>query len=182
MQRTTVTNENHQKFYKSVYPVLGMSKCELINLELYPGEKVLFDSVGWHYQKHFLNERIIKLENLQTCKQYHLDSTQFDKLFTDNKIPSMTLSNSTLVIDHSAYFKYRTVEVTKSILTDLIEKINPNIILFRLPLSTTDDYRFTDRLKNLVNIIPDSFITNNMSYNTNVVFFDLKKKTEYDIN
>lgn len=182
MQQTIITNENRLQFYKAVYPVAAMNKSELINLELYSGDKVLFDSAGWYYQEQFRGQNIIKIEDTEVCENYQLNETHFDKVFSKGNITNLNFPDCTLVIDHSAYFKYQTTENIKLLLTELAKEINPNTILFRLSMLTLDDYKFTDRLKNVVSFVPDSFITNTLIYKTNTVFFDLRRKTYYDLN
>ena len=48
MEQTKITASNRDDFYRNVYPVVGMDKSELINLDTLPGHKVIVDSAGWY--------------------------------------------------------------------------------------------------------------------------------------
>jgi hypothetical protein len=184
MQQTKVTDKNRIEFYKTVYPVLQMSKNELINLDLYPGVKVIFDSAGWHYQQNFPNQIIVKIENIQTCKEYQLPRYKFDKIFTGENIPKIEFTDPTLIIDYSNYMKYKTPEDIKNILLDLSNKISPDIILFRLNLVTVNDNRLTNRIENFINITPTNFVISEFNFfvEQNRLFIKFIKKKIYDLD
>lgn len=183
MRQTTVTNDNRAEFYKNVYPVLRMDKNSLINLSHYKGTKILLDCAGWHYQTFFPQQQIIKLENIQTCKNYSLTKQQFDIFYKDDHFPSISnVDDGILILDHSQVLKYKTVPELKQLLTELSCKIKTNEIILRVPLITMGDDRLTDRFLNLCNIIPDNFVAIEISYTLKIIFMHLKKKKEYDFN
>ena len=184
MQQTKVTDKNRIEFYKTVYPVLEMSKNELINLDLYPGVKVIFDSAGWYYQQNFPNQIIVKIENIQTCKEYQLSKYKVDKIFTGENIPKIESTNSTLVLDHPKYIKYKTPSDIKNILLDLSNKISPDIILFRINLVTVNDNKLTNRIENFISIAPTNFVISEFDFSVEQkrLFITFIKKKIYDFN
>jgi hypothetical protein len=184
MQQTKVTDKNRKEFYKTVYPVLQMPKNELINLDLYPGVKVIFDSAGWYYQQNFPNQIVVKIENIQTCKEYKLPRYKFDKVFTGNNIPKIEFTDSTLILDHPEYIKYKTPQDIKNILLDLTNKISTNIILFRINLVTVDDNRLTNRIENFIKISPTNFVISEFDFSIEQkrLFIKFIKKKMYDLD
>lgn len=184
MQQTKVTDNNRLEFYKTAYPVLRMSKNQLINLDIYPGAKVVFDSAGWYYQQNFPNQTLVKVENFHTCRDYQLRKDQFDKMFQNMNVPDINLPGSTLVLDHSNYLKYKTPSEIVDALDMLSHKVKPSVILLRLDLTTVNDNRLTNRLQNFTNIAPNDYVVSEFSFSLDhkTMFAKLIKKKTYDFN
>lgn len=164
-------NRSANSFYKRVYPVQRMKKDELIDLEaLYNNKKiVIVDSCGWFYQQMFPNSDIYKIEGIDMCKNVSMDREKFDCLFDDRdyenqKFPNRPFDGSVLIIDHSPLMKYRNGKQMRKVFNDLSQSIQPELIHVRMPLATTNDYRFSDRILELVNITPDNYVTTEFSY------------------
>jgi hypothetical protein len=180
MLPTSVTDKNRTKFYQQVYPVVNMTPEELIDISKYKTTKVIFDSAGWFYQQHFANEKIVRIENIQSCKNFNLTRQQFDHVFADNQLPVIAYPNCVLILDHAPFLKYKSPQQIKNILVELEEKIKYNVVCMRLNLQTLNDNRLTDRVETLVKIIPESFVTVKLHYQAGSTFtLELKKKTQY---
>jgi|TARA_R110000803_G_scaffold126444_2_gene193991 hypothetical protein len=182
MQQTKITAENRDDFYRTVYPTISMAKHELIDLDKLPGKKVLFDSAGWHYEQLFTNQKIIKLEHLDSCSSYKLERQQFDYIYTDAKIPALMLNEGTLVYDNGTYLKYKTAQQIKQSVAYLSERIQPSVIVLRMVTTTLNDSRFENRIQSFLNIIPDNFYFTKFVYNIDNVYMEMKIKKTYDLN
>lgn len=182
MQQTQVTDNNLIEFYAKVYPVVNMDKSMLIDLNNFHGNKIIFDSAGWHYQKHFKDQTIIKIEDLSVIKQFKLNNTQFDKIFKNTDIPKINDPSSALILDHAAILKYKSVQEINHFLNSLTSAITSDLLIIRAPLITMGDFRFNDRIKNLVDIIPKKFITLKLNYDVITFSMHLKRIREYDFN
>jgi hypothetical protein len=182
MEQTKITASNRDDFYRNVYPVVGMDKSELINLDTLPGHKVIVDSAGWYYEKHFADHKIVKFEHLQSCKNYQLDRSQVDYIFTDTKVPAVNIENSVLLLDHSNYLKYKNAKELKETITYLLEKIQSNHIILRMSTINLNDSRFENRIQNLSNINPDNCVITVFNYNTHVLHVEMRTKKNYDFN
>lgn len=176
-------NRSPDSFYRHTYPVMKMSKSNLIDLDSeYAGKKiVIVDSCGWFYQEVFPNADIYKMESLYMCKNVSMAKEKIDSVFDDRdfeklKFPSRKFPDSVLIIDHSPLFKYRNAVQMHEILTDLTECTQPELVHVRLPLRTTNDYRFSDRLHELVNIVPKNYITTEFLFNLNSIMLTAKFK------
>jgi hypothetical protein len=159
-------NRSPDSFYRHVYPVLKMKKDELIDLEtLYSNKKiVIVDSCGWVYQTMFPNSDIYKIEGIDMCKNVSMTQEKLDCLFDDRdfknqKFPNRPFDGSVLIIDHSPLMKYRNGKQIRKIFNDLAQSIRPELFHIRMLLDTTDDYRFDNRILELVNIVPDNYVT-----------------------
>ena len=170
-------NRSPDSFYRHVYPVLKMKKDELIDLETLYGNKkiVIVDSGGWFYQKIFPNSDIYKIEGMDMCKNVSMAQEKVDCLFDDKdfknqKFSSRPFDGSILIIDHSPLMKYRNGEQIRKIFNDLAKSIQPELFHIRMPLTTTTDYRFNNRILELVNITPDNYVTTEFLF-----FLDVEK-------
>ena len=67
--------------------------------------------------------------------------------------------------------KYRNGKQMRKIFNDLAESIQPELFHIRMPLTTTDDYRFDNRILELVNIVPDNYVTTEFLF-----FLDVGKR------
>ena len=182
MQQTKVTDNNYDDFYSKVYPVALLDKDRLIDLEKCQGTKIIFDSAGWCYQKHFPNEHILKIEDVFMIKQFKLDNSKFDIIFTDTSFPNIDDPCSTLILDHPRVLKYKSVVETKDFLIKLTDSINSDTVIIRSSLKTTGDFRFTNRLQNLIDIVPEKFIPCFLQYDTLTFTLHLRKIKNYDFN
>lgn len=181
MEQTKINEENWEKFYKRLYPVLTMSKQNLIDISRLSGTKVIVDSAGWYYQEHFSGDNVIKIEHVNTCKNFKLDKSKFDKMFNDVSFPNIT-DQTVLILDHSAFLKYKTVDQLKELLSMMAKKCNSNYIIVRGSMVTLNDYRFGDRIKDFVNVILDDFIATKLSCNLDQYWLEMKKIKKDDIN
>lgn len=181
MRQTAVNDSNREDYYKFVYPVAAMPRDELLNLENYPGVKVILDCAGLNYQLNFPSQNIIKVENIQTCKEYQLNKSHFDKLYKGFNFPVIDVEG-TLILDHSPLLKYKTEAELKQIVKSLTEYIHTGTVVLRMAASTMGDYRFTDRISNLINSIPDNFVVENLNYDLQTVTVRLKRKKVYDFD
>ena len=184
MEQTKVTTHNSHEFYQQVYPTVGMSYNQLINLTMYPGIKVLFDCAGWYYANNFIGEDIVKYEYIQTCKNYGLTRQQFDYLLNDGKLPSKPSVCNTLVLDHSAYLKYKNISELTDSLESLVYSFTPEIVLIRMNLINLNDSRLVDRFTSIAGIFPENYAVAEFQYCTkdNSLFVELIKKVHYDFN
>jgi hypothetical protein len=153
---------------------MKMHKSDLIDIDSeYAGKKiVIVDSCGWFYQQAFPNANIHKMESLYMCKNVSMSKEKIDSIFDDQnfeklKFPSRNFPGSVLIIDHSPILKYRNALQMQQVLTDLTQRTQPELVHIRLPLRTTDDYRFSDRLHELVNIVPKNYVTTEFLFNIN---------------
>jgi hypothetical protein len=176
-------NRSPNLFYRHVYPVMKMNKDQLINLESeYAGKKiVMVDSCGWFYQQMFNSANIHKMESLYMCKNVSMSKEKIDSIFDDQnfeklKFPNRKFPGSVLIIDHSPILKYRNAMQMQEILTDLTQNIQCELVHVRLPLWTTDDYRFSDRLHELVTIIPKGYVTTEFLFTVNAGLLIVKFK------
>jgi len=167
-------NRSPDSFYRHTYPVMRMPKSNLIDLDSeYAGKKiVIVDSCGWFYQQAFPNADIYKMESLYMCKNVSMDKEKIDSVFDDRdfeklKFPSRNFPGSVLLIDHSLILRYRNAVQMHEILSDLTQCIQSELVHVRLTLRNTDDYRFSDRLHELVNIVPKNYITTEFLFNLN---------------
>lgn len=167
-------NRSPDSFYRHAYPVMKMHKSDLIDIESeYVGKKiVMVDSCGWFYQQVFPNADIHKMESWYMCKNASMGKEKVDSIFDDRnfeklKFPGRNFPGSVVIIDHSPILKYRCALQMQEILTDLTQSTQAELLHVRLPLWTTDDYRFSDRLHELVNITPKNYVTTEFLYNIN---------------
>ena len=167
-------NRSPDSFYRHVYPVMKMHKSDLIDIESeYAGKKiVIVDSCGWFYQQVFPNADIHKMESLYMCKNVSMGKEKIDSIYDDQnfeklKFPSRNFPGCVVIIDHSPILKYRSALQMQEVLTDLTQSTQAELLHIRLPLWTTDDYRFSDRLHELVNIIPKNYVTTEFLFNIN---------------
>lgn len=181
MQQTAVTDYNKEDYYKFVYPTSIMVKDSLLNLDEYPGTKILLDCAGWNYQLHFPAHNILKIENAHVCKEYQLVKNYFDKLYVNEKFPDIAIEG-TLILDHSPLLKYKTNIELNRLLTNITDSIQTDTVVLRMSMITMGDYRFTDRFKNLINFIPDKFIIEHLTYNLKTLTAKLNRKKKYDFN
>lgn len=182
MRQTKVTDSNKEDFYKVVYPVSAMSKDRLLNIEDYPGTKVIVDSAGLTYQLNFPSQNIIKIEKIQTCKEFQFNKNHFDKLYKDDPNFPVIKVKGTLILDHSPLLKYKTETELKQVIKSLTECIYTETVVLRMAVSTMGDYRFTDRIRNLINFIPDNFLIENLNYDSQTITVRLKRKKVYDFD
>ena len=185
MEQTKITDNNRLEFYQHVYPTVGMSRNELINLDLYPGNKLVFDSAGWHYADSFNEHTVIKYEQLQTCKNYNLTRDKFDYIFDGNKIPKAKIFCNTLLLDNSPYLKYKSTTELSDSLDILASTFTPNVIVIRLNLVNLGDSRLVDRFTNFVNLFPKDYLVSKFHYTaekTSSLFVELLEKGKYDFN
>lgn len=182
LQETRVTDKNRNAFYKMLYPVLAMPREKLINLNLYKNStKIIIDSCAWHYKEVFPDHNIIQVESLQTCKAYQLPRSRADVIYTSN-FPAMPNPESVLILDHAPLLKYKSTSQLHTMLTELADNTQANIIIVRMSAVTLGDYRFHDRVKELVNITPINFITTEFSYSSKVITANYKRLQQYDID
>jgi len=167
-------NRSPDSFYRHTYPVMRMHKSNLIDIESgYAGKKiVIVDSCGWFYQQAFPNADIHKMESLYMCKNVSMSKEKIDSIFDDQnfeklKFPSRNFPGSVLIVDHSPILKYRSAVQMQEVFTDLTQSTQSDQVHVRLPLRTTDDYRFSDRLHELVNIVPNNYVTTEFLFNIN---------------
>jgi hypothetical protein len=167
-------NRSPDSFYRHVNPVMKMHKSNLIDIESeYAGKKiVMVDSCGWFYQQVFPNADIHKMESLYMCKNVSMGKEKIDSVYDDQnfeklKFPSRNFPGCVVIIDHSPILKYRSALQMQEVFTDLTQSTQAELLHVRLPLWTTDDYRFSDRLHELVNITPKNYVTTEFLYNIN---------------
>lgn len=182
MRQTKITADNREDFYRTVYPVVGMDKHELIDLNQLPGTKVLFDSAGWRYEQLFADQKIVKLEHLNSCSSYKLERQQFDYIYTDAKVPALELGESTLVYDNGTYLKYKTAREIKQSLAYLAERLQPSMIVLRMVTITLNDLRFDNRIQSFLSTIPDDYFVTKFDYTVENLYVEMKIKTTYDFD
>ena len=186
-------NRNPDAFYRWTYPVMRMAKDELVNLDLlYPKQKiVIVDSAGWYYREQFKSVDIYCVEGICMCKNVSLDRSKFDKLYDDTeyhdiKFPNLSNPGCVLFFDHSPVLKYRTGPQIKEIFDRLSSNVEPTKIHLRLPLLTTDDNRFKDRLIEMSGIVPDGYVTAKFNFDMNLkhpmLVAEFYKKSNYAKN
>jgi len=178
-------------FYQQIYPVMKMKRDQLIDIDSeYPDKKIIIvDSCGWFYQQMFVNADIYKIEGVCMCKNVSMSLEKIDSMFDDRnfdklKFPVKQFPGSVLVIDHSTIFKYRTGMQIQSVLTDLTQSIQSELVHIRMPLRTTDDYRLSDRLHELIKIIPNGYVTTDFSFSigNQMLVAKFKKLLDYASN
>jgi len=182
MQQTKVTEDNREDFYKQVYPVVGMEKAELINLDNLPGNKIIIDSAGWYYEQHFPNQKIIKFEHLDTCSSYKFTKEKFNYIFTNEKIPTVDVGENSLIYDNGTYLKYKNSAELKQSIQYFVEKFKSSVIVFRTTTITLNDSRFEDRPHNLLSIVPDEYIVTLFNFAPGHIHIEMKLKQNYDFN
>lgn len=187
LRQTKVTDQNRNDFYHSVYRVQSLPVNQLIDLNLYALPIVLVDSCGWYYRNCFPNKQVIVVEGMQHCKTFNLKRDQFDRLFDDRvespRIPQINTTESVLVLDQSPILlKYRGVDELRETFNQLCNAANASILRIRLPLATMNDNRFQDRIKALVNLVPEAFITSFINYNTSTLNAEYVKKKSYEFS
>ena len=62
------------------------------------------------------------------------------------------------------------------------EKCNSYHIMIRGSMNTLGDYRFEDRIKDFVSIVPDDFLITKLSCDLAQYHIEMKKIKKYDIN
>ena len=183
MEQTTINDKNRNEFYKRLYPVLAMPKQTLLDVSAVMGTKIIVDSTGWYYREHFPTEHILSVEHIHTCKNFKLDKSKFDKIFNDISFPTIDISDPTvLILDHAVFLKYKTVIQIKELLSVMSEKCNSYHIMIRGSMNTLGDYRFEDRIKDFVSIVPDDFLITKLSCYLAQYHIEMKKIKKYDIN
>lgn len=177
MEQTKVTEENREDFFRKAYLVQTFSKSDLFSIEKYNQYPIVaIDSCGWHYESLFPDIKIIKIESIETVKEFNLDKTQFDKLFNNVSLIKFP-DECVLLLDHCPrIFKYRTENEMKGILKNLLESTNAKFCLARFVTATLGDNRLTDRFSNLIQIIPENYIVSSFVFNSRTFSFEIKRK------
>jgi hypothetical protein len=172
MEQQTVTNINNS--FKSVYFVQNFDQSKLLNISKFKDTKVVaIDSCGFHYENKFYP--IVKIENLQTAKEYRFQRSAYDQLF--NRVENINETADVLLLDHCPkLFKYKTLEELAQVLSILTSNIKPKHCLIRMSLVTLNDNRLTDRFKNLVSIVPDSYVVETAAYDCDHFTLSLLKR------
>lgn len=167
-------NRSPENFYRYVYHVLRMGKDELVDLPaLYPDRKiVIVDSCGWFYQQQFPQADIYKIEGIYMCKNVNMSRDKIDCLFDDTdfenlKFPRRPFDQSVLLIDHSPLMKYRDGQQIHQVLNAMTESVRSELVHLRMPLLTTNDYRFSDRVKEMSTIAPKNYHTTEFFFTIN---------------
>jgi hypothetical protein len=183
MEQTTINDKNRDEFYKQIYPVLSMPKQTLLDVSTIMGTKIMVDSTGWYYREHFPTECILSVEHINTCKNFKLDKSKFDKIFNDISFPTIDISGPTvLILDHTLFLKYKTISQINELLSMMSKKCNSYYIMIRGNMNTLGDNRFEDRIKDFVSIVPDDFLITKLSCDLIKYQVEMKKIKKYDIN
>jgi hypothetical protein len=183
MEQTTINNKNRNEFYKRLYPVLAMPKQTLLDVSAVMGTKIIVDSTGWYYREHFPTEHILSIEHINTCKNFKLDKSKFDKIFNDISFPKIDISDPTvLILDHTVFLKYKTINQINELLSMMSERCNSYYIMIRGSMITLADHRFGDRIKDFVSVVPSGFLITKLSCDLAQYSVEMKKIKKYDIN
>lgn len=167
MEQTTVTKQNQQEFYKSLYRQQLDNKQSLIDIVSYD-HVVLVDCCGWHYEKIF-QRPVTKIECLITAKNFDLNLTHFDKMIDDRdrdnlRWPAIDISDCVLIFDRSQLLRYRTIKEINKILNSAIQTYKPNKVIVRADTRFIDDNRFVNRINNLAGINIDGYVVEKFLY------------------
>lgn len=151
-------------FYKHVYPVLSMSKNQLIDLSHLSSDHqiIAVDSCGWFYQEHYPNLKFYNVESLYMVKNVSMDRSKFDKLYNDKddihpSFPKVSFEKSVLILDNTVLFRYREIENFKTVFENLLCCTNPELVYFRGTTKLTGEFRFSNRVQGLTQVVPDTY-------------------------
>ena len=103
-------------------------------------------------------------------KYIEYDQTRcYAQRWTRDVLPHIDSKYILVVHDVSIIVNCGTEQIRK-IFNDLAKSIQPELFHIRMPLTTTTDYRFNNRILELVNITPDNYVTTEFLF-----FLDVEK-------
>jgi hypothetical protein len=178
MRQTTVTEENRENFYKSIYKQQHDSPKELIDISSMPGDIIAVDCCGWHYRTLFPGKKIFCLETLLSGIQFQFKKNQVDKLIDNRDIqnlvwPSLTTPECSVIFDRSMIIRYLTVNELCDLLTTVSKKYQPKMISLRGETPFIDDDRLTDRFYNFAKISVPGFVVTRFLYDTATSIYEI---------
>lgn len=166
-------NRQPDSFYKYVYPVLSMSKDQLIDLSHLSAEHqiIAVDSCGWLYQQHYPNLTFYRVESLSMVKNISMDRSKFDKLYNDQddknpSFPKFSFPKSVLILDHTVLFRYRDIDNFKTVFQNLLCCTDPELVYFRGTTKLTGEFRFGNRMQELTKLVPDNYAIEKFLFDT----------------
>lgn len=178
------TDENREKFYPDLYPVLLDTQEELVDLRPIVGTAILVDSCGWYYQKFFPDADICSIEPLLTAHQFKLNSDQYDRLIDNQKDnarlvwPSINCIADTVVFDRSPLLKYRTIEQIAELVSDMAKKYLPNRIILRSSLVFINDTRLCDRFYNFYKLRIANYVVEKFDYDSKHMIYQMELRCQ----
>jgi len=183
-QQTKITDENRKDFYTFAYQMQTDQTEDLINLSGLTDPVIIIDCCGWHYQNFYPKKHIISIETIQTCLNYKLDPTKFDKLVDDRDIgnikwPNLDIRDSTVIFDRSPILKYRSIKEINHMLEAVGQQYQAESMVVRGFLLFVDDARLSeDRFYNFQSINVSNFIIIKFLYDTTNLIYEiwLKRK------
>jgi len=180
-KQTAVTDSNREEFYNTLFPVVSMTKNQMIDISDLENP-VLIDCAGKFYKQEF-STQILVVETLQTAKEFCLERTDFDFLVKDDdniRWPSKMPKNSDIVFDDSRLTKYKTLNQLQDLLQNLINQCRPNSIHFRIHLHHIDDDRLCDRFYNISLLKFNNYVVLKFLYDTKKNIFELSLKRKHE--
>lgn len=181
-KQTAVTDFNRKQFYQTLFPVVSMTKNQMIDIQNL-ANPVLIDCAGKFYKTVF-SKNVLIVETLQTAKEFELDRSDFDILFkSDDNIvvwPKKIPSNSDLILDYSRLVRYKTLEQLQKLLENLLDQLCPNSLHLRMHLHHLDDSRICDRFYNICTLKFTAYVVTVFVYNINQGIFELAIKRKYE--
>lgn len=178
---------NRDKFRQHVYPTMQMLPYELIDLNQFDPKQtiVMVDCCADYYQECFPNYNIIRVEGVFACKNYAYNPRQINHIFDDKnfertQFPPMPYPGSVLIMDHSLFIKYRTGAELQDLILTMTKNIQPETVILRHHSYAFNEYRFGNRLQELLHMIPEDYVTVSVQFDEKDFAVRFKKIKEYN--
>lgn len=156
---------NRDRFRRHVYPNQRMSQDQLVDLSAWPTDRpvIAVDCSAELYQAQYPTHTIKRVEGVFSCKNFAYDLKNIDHVFDDKvfeaiKFPDMRYPGSLLLLDHSLFIKYRSGTELAKLFAHMTNRIEPDLVIVRHHSYAFDEYRFGNRLAELMQIIPERHV------------------------
>ncbi len=177
---------NRERFREHVYPVMQMRPEQLVNLDQFSHDKivVMVDCCADVYKKQFPAHSIVRVEGVFACKNYAYQPREIDHIFDDKdfeltRFPDMNYPGSVLLMDHSLFIKYRNGKDLQHLLTQMTHNIDPDLVIVRHHSFAFDEYRFGNRVAELMQMIPDNYTVSKLHFDEKDLDIRFRKKKTY---
>lgn len=156
---------NRDRFRRHVYPNQRMSQDQLVDLSAWPTDRpvIAVDCSAELYQAQYPSHSIKRVEGVFSCKNFAYDLKTIDHMFDDKvfervRFPAMSYPGSLLLLDHSLFIKYRSGAELAELFAHMTDRIEPDLVIVRHHSYAFDEYRFGNRLAELLEMIPAGYV------------------------
>lgn len=182
LNEITITDNNRQEFYQTVYNQQFFGKSSLVPLHRHPANQyVIVDCCGWYYQRQWPQHKILCIETETSVSSFNLDQTLFDEVINDKELPNIkwptaTEKNCILIFDHSPMLKYLDKKNFLVVLDSAAEHYQAKKVIVRINHQLLDDFRLQDRFDTLCQLRLINYVVSEFKYDELELHIVYKRK------